>query len=108
MSLTINLYYTGENQNAVRFAEEMEKSGIADEIRREEGNERYEYFRSLKEPQTVLLIDRWKDAQSLDRHHASPMMGKIAALREKYDLHMRAERFVFAEASDTDSAFIRT
>ena len=108
MSLTINLYYTGKNGNAAKFAEEMERSGIADEIRREEGNERYEYFQSLKDPETMLLIDCWKDKQALDKHHASPMMGKIAALREKYDLHMRAERFVFAEKSDTDAEFIRS
>jgi len=37
----MNLYYTGENGNARKFAEEMEKSGIADRIRAEEGNEKY-------------------------------------------------------------------
>ena len=50
MSITVNLYYTGENGNARKFAEEMERSG--------------------------------------------PMMGEIAALREKYDLHMKVERFI--------------
>lgn len=42
MSLTVNLYYTGSNGSARRFAEEMESSGIAAAIRAEEGNERYE------------------------------------------------------------------
>ena len=60
-------------------------------------------------PETVLLIDIWKDQASIDRHHASPMMGKIAQLREKYDLHMRAERYVTDEEgiSSTDAQFIR-
>ena len=40
MSLTINLYYTGKNGSARRFVKEMEKSGIAQHIREEEGNER--------------------------------------------------------------------
>lgn len=37
------------------------------------------------------------------------MMAKIVALREKYDLHMRAERFVADEAGlpGSDAAFIR-
>ena len=103
MSITMNLYYTGENGNARKFAEEMEQSGTADAIRREEGNLRYEYFLSLADPETVLLIDSWKDQCALDIHHASEMMGRIASLREQYDLHMRAERFVPDEGGLTDS-----
>lgn len=94
MSIIINLYYTGTGGNARKFAEEMETSGTAAEIRREDGNLRYEYFFPMTDPETVLLIDCWKDQKALDRHHASPMMETITALREKYDLHMKAERYV--------------
>ena len=109
MSIVMNLYYTGENGNARKFAEEMERSGTAALIRQESGNERYAYFLPMDDPETVLLIDIWKDQASIDRHHASPMMGKIAQLREKYDLHMRAERYVTDEEgiSSTDAQFIR-
>ena len=33
--ITVNLYYTGKNDDARNFAEEMEKSGTADKIRAE-------------------------------------------------------------------------
>lgn len=105
--ITVNLYYTGKNSSARAFCQEMELSGIAEEIRAEAGNLRYHYFQSLSDPETVLLIDSWKDQASLDAHHASPMMAKIAALREKYDLHMKVERFVSAEGNDADKLFIR-
>lgn len=72
----------------------MESSGTADAIRREEGNLRYEYFIPMQDEKTVLLIDSWENQQALDVHHASPMMQTIAALRDKYDLHMRVERYV--------------
>lgn len=78
MSITVNLYYTGENGNALKFAREMESSGTADAIRREEGNLRYEYFIPLQDKETVLLIDSWESQQALDVHHASPMMQTIA------------------------------
>ncbi len=109
MSITINLYYTGKNGNAKEFAKEMEETGTADAIRNEKGNLRYEYFISIDDPETVLLIDSWKDQAALDIHHASEMMEKIAALREKYDLTMRAERFVSDESgmSKHDKTFIR-
>ena len=104
--VTVNLYYKGTNGNARAFAEEMEASGIADSIRREPGNLRYQYFQPLDDPETVLLIDSWTDQAAIDAHHASPMMAQLAALREKYDLHMTVERFV-SEEIGTDEQFIR-
>jgi len=97
MSLTVNLYYTGKNGNARKFAEEMVSSGIVDEVRAEEGNERYEYFFPMDDPETVLLIDRWRDQEALDIHHKSEMMKKIAALRDKYELRLRVERYDLLE-----------
>jgi quinol monooxygenase YgiN len=106
MSITVNIYYHGENGAARRFAEEMESSGTADAIRAENGNLRYEYFIPMNDPETILLIDSWKDQASIDFHHASPMMATIAELREKYDLHMKVDRFISDDA-ETDSSFIR-
>ncbi|MBO4317274.1 MAG: antibiotic biosynthesis monooxygenase [Mailhella sp.] len=108
MSMTINLY-TGKNGAARRFAEEMEQSGTTAAIRAEDGNLRYEYFLPLSDPETVLLIDAWRDQEALDRHHASPAMAKIAALREKHGLRMRAERFIADPGGMTehDERFIR-
>lgn len=93
MSLTVNIYYTGGDGSARRYAEEMVSSGVVSDIRAEEGTLRYAYFFPIDDPETVLLIDRWKDQASLDAHHKSEMMGKIAELRKKYRLRMRVERF---------------
>ena len=105
--ITVNLYYTGTNGSARKFAEEMESSGTAGKIRAEEGNVRYEYFFPMNDPETVLLIDSWRDQEAIDAHHASPMMKTLAALREKYDLHMKAERYVSVEAPESENQFIR-
>lgn len=109
MSIVVNLYYTGTNGSARRFAEEMERSGTADLIRKENGNEQYRYFFPMDDPETVLLIDAWRDQAAIDAHHASPMMATIARLREKYDLHMRVERYITDEDGipSTDTQFIR-
>ncbi len=96
MSITVNLYYTGKEGSARRFAEEMVASGIVAAVRAEEGNERYEYFFPMDDPETVLLIDRWRDQEALDIHHKTPMMAQIAQLRDKYKLRLRVERFVEA------------
>lgn len=108
MSITINIYYLGKNGSARKFAEEMIKSGTVEKIRCESGNLRYEYFQPIDDPETILLIDSWKDQTGIDVHHASPMMNTIAALREKYGLKMRVERYISDESgfSESDRKFI--
>ena len=107
MSITVNLRYTGTDGNARKFAEEMVSSGTVDAIRAEEGNLRYEYYQSLDDPETILLIDSWANQEAIDKHHATPMMDTIAKLREKYDLHMTVERYTSAETPESENKFIR-
>lgn len=107
MAITVNIYYSGKNGNAVKFAKEMISSGIVEEIRNEKGNLRYDYFLPIDDSETVLLIDSWQDQTALDIHHALPLMGKISALRDKYDLHMKVERYLSDSAPEQDKNFIR-
>ena len=107
MPITVNIRYTGANENALKFAEEMMANGTVDAIRTEEGNLRYEYFQSLDDPETILLIDSWANQEAIDKHHATPMMATIAALREKYDLHMTVERYTNVDTPETENRFIR-
>ena len=93
MSITINIYYKGENGNAKKFAREMVSSGIVDKVRAEDGNLKYEYFLPSDDNETVLLIDKWKNEEALDIHHKSEMMKEIADLRNKYHLSMKVEKF---------------
>ena len=106
--ITINIYYRGKNGNARKFAEEMVTTGVVDKIREEEGNIRYEYFFPMDDTETVLLIDSWTNQTAIDTHHASAMMQTIANLREKYDLHMSVERYVYDDANHSiDQEYIR-
>ena len=108
MAITINIYYTGEGGSTRKFAEEMVSSGLVDDIRAEDENIKYEYFFPMDDKETVLLIDSWENQSALDKHHASPMMAKITELRNKYNLHMKVERYVSDDAgvNETDKKFI--
>ena len=107
MAITINIRYTGINGNAEKFAQEMIASGTVDAIRKEKGNLRYEYYRPIDDSETILLIDAWDSQEALDAHHASPMMNIISDLREKYELHMTAERFISVDAPQSDDKFVK-
>lgn len=107
MAITVNLRYTGVNGNALKFVREMMESGTVELIRNEKGNLKYEYFQSLEDPETILLIDSWEDQEVIDLHHASPMMKTLAELRDKYDLHMIAERYTDLQTPESENQFIR-
>ncbi|MCD7844060.1 MAG: antibiotic biosynthesis monooxygenase, partial [Clostridiales bacterium] len=65
MAIAVNLYYTGVNGNAKKFAQEMVFSGTVAQIRAEAGNLRYEYFFPMDDPETVLLIDAWANQEAI-------------------------------------------
>ena len=107
MCFTINIYYKGQNGSAASFANEMISSGIVDEIRSKKGNLRYEYFKPLDDKETILLIDSWEDQEALDNHHKSDTMNKIMELRNKYDLHMKVEKYILDNNDNQDDKYIR-
>ena len=107
MSITLHIFYSGENGAAHKFAEEMLCSGMVAEIKKETGNLRYDYFYPINDPETVLLIDSWENQEAIDKHHQTPMMNKIVELREKYHLHMVVERLVSDEIPLNDLQYIK-
>ena len=72
--MTILLRYRGKEGSTLLFSREMHESGLMEEIRKEEGNVRYEHYRSLEDPEVLLLVDSWESQEALDLHHASPIM----------------------------------
>lgn len=59
---------------------------------------RYDYLLPINDDNTVLMIDSWEDQEAIDNHHSSEMMNTIIQLREKYNLSMKAERYISDEA----------
>ena len=108
MSITVNIIYSGRGGSARAFADEMTASGTVAAIRTEEGNEAYEYYVPLDDPESVLLIDRWRDQDALDAHHESPLMSKIAELRDKDDRHMQVRRYADLDEAEGDAKYIRS
>lgn len=108
MSITVNIYYSGDGDNARKFAAEMISSGTVAKIRAEDGNLKYDYFFPMDDDSTVLLIDSWTSQEAIDIHHESPMMQTIFNLREKYDLHMKVERYISDDGiPESDKKFIK-
>lgn len=101
--IAIFTYYTGKNDNARSFAEEMESQGTADLIRALDGNLRYKYLEPLDRSSDILLISAWTDEEAIKEYYESPAISKLSELLKKYELEMKVERFALNNiGSDID------
>ncbi len=76
-------------------------------MRSNRGKLRYEYFEPIEDKETILLIDSWENQEALDEHHKSETMNKIMELRNKYDLHMKVERYTLEDNNESDKQYIK-
>ncbi|MGM9661845.1 MAG: putative quinol monooxygenase [Oscillospiraceae bacterium] len=92
-SIVLHVYYTGEEELLRAFAREMRQSGLQQGVREEDGCGQYDYFFPADGSGTLLLLERWRDASALEAHLARPRMGEIRALKERFGLETRMERY---------------
>ena len=84
MAITVNLRYTGTGGNARAFAEEMMSSGTVDKIRAEKGNLRYEYYVSMEDPETVLLVDSWTDQEAIEAKRRQNQKNVLSGSKRRF------------------------
>lgn len=85
------LYGNRPKRNGIRG-----RNGVVRHCRRRMRRRRQHLLRIFfpkNNPETVLLIDRWRDRAAINFHHKAPMMKEIDSLRDMYRLKMRVERF---------------
>lgn len=93
MAVVVNVYYSGENGAARRFADRVRSEGVLAEVRSEIGCERYEYYISSEDPERVLLVERWADIPSFEAHKAGGPLEGIHRIQEGAGVSAVIERF---------------
>lgn len=90
----IHCYYTGEEDAVCGFFDEMFDSGLRQEVLDEDGCLQYDYFYSAQDRSAGTLIERWRDEAALSRHANGAAMAKLQAVKARYHLETRVERYV--------------
>ncbi len=78
--------YHAKSGKAQEFVRELESSGAAEKVRKENGCIRYDYFFSASDPDTVLLFEEWESVEHQQIHLTQPHIAQIKAAKEKYIL----------------------
>ena len=82
--LLIQVTYTMRPGQREAFVRRIRESGILDAIRGEEGCLDYSYYLPEEEDGTLLLIEKWTDAQAQKAHLETPHMKQMAAFKPEY------------------------
>lgn len=82
--LLIQVTYTMRPGQRDAFVRKIRESGILDAIRGEEGCLGYSYYLPEEEDGTLLLVEKWTDAQAQKAHLETPHMKQMAAFKPEY------------------------
>lgn len=82
--LLIQVTYTMRPGQREAFVRKIRESGILDAIRGEDGCLGYSYYLPEEEDGTLLLVEKWTDAQAQKAHLETPHMKQMAAFKPEY------------------------
>lgn len=94
--IILHVTYRLKESNAREYVEALEASGIPQLCREEAGNIRYDYFYSAAFSDQVLLVEQWKDAESLEFHKQTEHFKGLGTFQDRFVKEKLVERF-FAE-----------
>ena len=75
------------------FLEMIYSEGIDAASRAEDGNIQYDYFTPVDSSDELLLIEKWRDAEALDRHHTQPHFARLGELKKEFVAETVREKF---------------
>lgn len=86
--------YICKENHCDSFLQAIREAQIDAITRKEDGNLRYEYFKSTENPHVLLLLERWTDENALKAHCASENFKRLAALKQQYVKETLIEKYV--------------
>lgn len=90
----LHVFYHCKSEMAREFVQTLKDSGLQEKVRSEDGCLQYDYHISCEEPDTVVLLEKWRDAAALEAHLAQPHMAEIGRVKEQFVERTALEKFV--------------
>ena len=75
------------------YIKRLYAEGIVDEVRREDGCIRYDYYISEKDPDEILLIEAWETKKHQEIHIEQPHMARLRELKPEFVLDTKLGEF---------------
>ena len=75
------------------YIERLKSEGIVDEVRKEDGCIRYDYYLSEKDPDEILLIEAWESKKHQEIHIEQPHMARLRELKPDFVVSTKLGEF---------------
>ena len=91
--ILLHVTYTCKPGTAETFVRTVKERGIQQQVRDEDGCLQYDYHISCEKPDTVVLLEQWRDKAALLAHTAGDPIKAVGAVKAEYVLHADILRF---------------
>ena len=81
---TIYVKFTCLTEKREAFIEKVKATGILEAIRGEDGCIKYDYYLSEKDPNELLLIEKWESKNHQQVHLTQPHMAQLRTFKDDY------------------------
>ena len=81
---TIYVKFTCLPEKREAFIEKVKATGILEAIRGEDGCIKYDYYLSEKDPNELLLIEKWESKNHQQVHLTQPHMAQLRTFKDDY------------------------
>lgn len=92
--IVLNVTYKCKPQMRDEFLEMIMSEGIDDACRGEDGNIKYDYYIPTDDSDDLLLVEKWRDAEALDKHSKQPHFARLGELKKDFVNDTIIEKFV--------------
>ena len=93
-NVILHVYYHCQPGMSLAFVQALKTSGLQAMVQAEDGCIQYDYHISCEEDDTVVLLEKWRDAAALEKHLTQPHMDAIRATKEQYVEEARVEKYL--------------
>ena len=76
------------------FLEMIMAEGIDVACRGEDGNLKYDYYIPTDNSDDLLLVEKWRDAEALDKHSKQPHFARLGEMKKDFVNDTTIEKFV--------------
>ena len=83
-TLTLYVRYLAKPGCRETFLRQLTTHGVIDDIRREDGYLRYDYFLSVQNADEILLVEQWQTEEKQQAHLRAPHMDQLRRLKSEY------------------------
>jgi len=91
--IVLNVTYKCHPGKRSEFLSTIKNENIDVASRAEAGNVKYDYYVSAEDADEILLLEKWKDAEAIDKHRETAHFKRLGELKADYVADTVIERY---------------